>query len=188
MKNRAQYPNFPLAECAKGALPYVEAGCHFYQKFTCIKCGSRQTVANWDQFYTLGHCEECDHITDIETTGCNYMLIGQPEVIVRVRAETALIPHIIRALNFANGLPCPIAGEWVLSFDFESDNGRGNGLFTNNPRQALTFDSKYEAHKFWNTQSVTRPLRDDGQPNRPLTSTTCVIEQRETAIKDWKGR
>jgi hypothetical protein len=117
------------------------------------------------------------------------MLVGQPEVIARVRRETAPIDHIIRAVSFANGAPCPIAGEWIQSFDFEYDNSRGDGLFTDNPSKALVFASQYEAHKFWNTQSVTRPLRDDGQPNKPLTSTTCVIEPREEAIKKWrKGR
>lgn len=47
----------------------------------------------------------------------------------------------IKAEGFANGVPCPIAGQYVKSFDFEADDGRGYGEFTLDPAKALTFES-----------------------------------------------
>ena len=44
-----------------------------YQKFTCEKCGSRQTMEEPNTFYLEGACEECKHVTDIRKKGCGYM-------------------------------------------------------------------------------------------------------------------
>lgn len=82
---------------------------------------------------------------------------------------------IIKALGFANGVACPIAGQYLKSFDFEAHDGRGFGVFTANPAEAMTFESAGAAGDFWRTQSKTVPLRPDGKPNRPLTSTTVEI-------------
>jgi hypothetical protein len=49
--------------------PHVQT----YQKFTCEKCGSRQTMETPNTFYLLGECEECKHVTDIKKKGCGYM-------------------------------------------------------------------------------------------------------------------
>ena len=65
----------PLMDCVKTAAPLVESGATIHQKFTCLACGARQTIAEANQFFTRGKCEECNHITDITKTGCNYMVI-----------------------------------------------------------------------------------------------------------------
>lgn len=48
---------------------------HWHQKFTCEKCGSRQTMEDMDKLYAFGKCEECGHTTDLRVAGCNYLLI-----------------------------------------------------------------------------------------------------------------
>lgn len=37
--------------------------------------------------------------------------------------------------------------------------------------------SQAAAMECWKTQSTVQPLRDDGQPNRPLTAYNVVIEK-----------
>jgi hypothetical protein len=65
----------PLMECAKTASILIDEGATIHQKFTCSACGSRQTIAEANRFFTRGKCEECSHITDIARQGCNYMVI-----------------------------------------------------------------------------------------------------------------
>lgn len=85
--------------------------------------------------------------------------------------------YALLVVGFANGAPCPIAGQFVQTFDFAAENGRGYGTFTANASEAMKFADQGEALEFWKTQSKTAPLRPDGQPNRPLTSTTVQIIQ-----------
>lgn len=83
--------------------------------------------------------------------------------------------YVIRVEGFAGGEPCPIAGQFVKSFDHEAGDGRGSGVFTADPRRALRFGSRATALLFWRRQSRKRPLREDGQPNRPLTASSVTI-------------
>lgn len=83
----------------------------------------------------------------------------------------------ILAVGFANGTPCPHANQWVKQFDHNAYNGQGQGVFTPDPERALRFDSAAAAMMFWGRQSTVRPLRPDGEPNKPLTALTVVIEQ-----------
>jgi hypothetical protein len=74
----------PLYECAKDASVLIESGAIVHQKFTCSRCKARQTIAEANRFFTRGQCEECHHITDLELTGCNYLVIWDK---FRVRDE-----------------------------------------------------------------------------------------------------
>lgn len=68
-------PNdYPLQECALEAKKIIAKGGSVYQKFTCDKCGSRQTMATPNVFFTSGKCEECSHVTDLTLKGCNYLV------------------------------------------------------------------------------------------------------------------
>src|SRR5262245_39317988 len=67
--------NHPFDEVAKLAHMRIMEGHTIYQKFTCEKCGTRQTIDVPNTCYVYGSCEECRHITDIRKTGCNYMLV-----------------------------------------------------------------------------------------------------------------
>lgn len=68
-------PDYPFDEVAKTAKEAALLGAEVHQKFTCAKCGVRQTIAEPNKFYTKGKCEECGHITDIKAQGCNYLII-----------------------------------------------------------------------------------------------------------------
>jgi hypothetical protein len=74
-KERTRMADYPVRECMKSALPLIKSGATIHQKFTCAACGSRQTVAEANQFFASGKCEECGHITNIERQGCNYLVI-----------------------------------------------------------------------------------------------------------------
>jgi hypothetical protein len=171
----------------KSVKPYLDNGCHFHQKFTCAGCGSRQTIEEQDKFFAEGKCEECGHVTDLKRRGCNFAIIGPTGIITSIMAANAPIDHVVRVIGFANGAPCPIAGMWMKMFDFNANDGRGDGDFTDDPTQAQRFGSLQKAMDFRNTASTVRPLRSDGLPNRPLTACTMVYEPLRDAIKA-KGR
>ena len=67
-------------------------------------------------------------------------------------------------------------GLWVRSVDIEAHDGRGDVTFTSYPECALRFDDTTAAIACWRAQSETRPLRDDGKPNRPLCAFTVEIK------------
>jgi len=82
---------------------------------------------------------------------------------------------VIRIIAFVNGTPCPIAGEYVKSFDFEAYDGQGYMRSTARIDRAMKFDDAAAAMAFWKRQSKTNPRRPDGRPNRPMTCTTIEI-------------
>lgn len=69
-----------------------------------------------------------------------------------------------------------VDGEYVKVYDPEAHDGRGYIEFTLDLKEAITFASRREAMDFWRTVSVTRPIRPDGKPNRPLTAFSVMIE------------
>jgi hypothetical protein len=78
---------------------------------------------------------------------------------------------VIRFAGTALGQPTNADGQYLESFDFEYDNGRGIGKFTRNVKHALHFKDAGEALTFWRTTPKCHPIRmTDGQPNRPLTA------------------
>lgn len=86
---------------------------------------------------------------------------------------------VIRAVGFANGVPCPHAGQFLKSFDFEAEDGIGYGEFTTAIEQAKKFESAADAMIFWRTVVRCKPWREDGKPNRPLTALTVEIRDEE---------
>lgn len=62
------------------------------QKFTCAKCGTRQTMIDANRFYTHGMCEECEHVTDISVSGCNYMIHASNPQALRVQYGNEYTP------------------------------------------------------------------------------------------------
>lgn len=55
----------------------IRSGAAVYFKFTCAKCGARQTFEDQNKFYKSGRCEECSHITDLfhRDAQVNYLLV-----------------------------------------------------------------------------------------------------------------
>jgi len=66
-------------------------------------------------------------------------------------------------------------GRFLRSFDPDAHGGRGSVLTTLAPERAIVFEDAGAALAFWKTQSAAVPLRDDGQPNRPLTAYTVEL-------------
>lgn len=68
--------DYPFAEVALDAQEKMRAGHTVHQKFTCRFCGARQTMAEPNQFFAKGKCEECGAETDLIVMGCNYVLVA----------------------------------------------------------------------------------------------------------------
>jgi hypothetical protein len=64
---------------------------------------------------------------------------------------------------------------YLKAFNIEAHDGRGEADWTEDPTEAMQFDSSAEAMRVWNTQSEVRPLRQDGKPNKPLTAFTVEL-------------
>jgi hypothetical protein len=71
--------------------------------------------------------------------------------------------------------PPEVENEYLVAFDFDAMGGVGYGIFTDELRLAMRFKTLREAMEFWRTQSTVKPLRPDGQPNRPLTASTISV-------------
>jgi hypothetical protein len=84
---------------------------------------------------------------------------------------------VIRLLAMADGSPCPVAGEFVETFDPDAAEGRGHLTVTDTLLHAKLFPTAAEAWQFWRQTSRAHPVRlTDGKPNRPMTAFTVSIE------------
>jgi hypothetical protein len=66
---------------------------------------------------------------------------------------------------------------WLQAYDPEFADGIGKAVETTDPAKARTFPSFEAVMETWKTRSKTRPTRDDGRPNRPLTAYTIQPEK-----------
>jgi len=82
---------------------------------------------------------------------------------------------VIRIMGLADGRPCPVAGEFIASMDFEAHGGRGDLVTTPHFDRAMKFKDLGEAFSFWRASPANKPTREDGQPNRPLTAYTVTF-------------
>lgn len=87
--------------------------------------------------------------------------------------------YVIYAVN-VSATSQPIR-RWIREFEPEAMGGLGNVEFTDDPGQAMHFPSMANALIYVMTQSQTRPLRDDGLPNRPLRSFSILIQSTQEA-------
>src|SRR4030095_2352284 len=72
-------------------------------------------------------------------------------------------------------------GAWLVEADVEALDGLGRVSLSENVECAKRFSSFVEALAFWKQQSLVRPLRDDGLPNRPLTAFSVSPVRLSTA-------
>jgi hypothetical protein len=61
-------------------------------------------------------------------------------------------------------------GPYLEWSDPDARNGFGDDRWTGQLRRAKRFSSFGAALECWKAQSRKRPLRDDGEPNRPMTA------------------
>ncbi|HEX3341861.1 MAG TPA: hypothetical protein VHT68_22110 [Pseudolabrys sp.] len=69
---------YPFRDCVEMADKLLKnsKNVETYQQFQCVGCGSKQTMEYPFTFYTIGHCEECDRLTDIQRDGCNFAVVA----------------------------------------------------------------------------------------------------------------
>lgn len=80
-------------------------------------------------------------------------------------------PVVMILRGRANGQETEFDGQFLKAFDFEAGDGEGMIDMTPDVDQARHFADLGEALEFRNRQPECKPLRYDGLPNRPLTST-----------------
>ena len=64
---------------------------------------------------------------------------------------------------------------WLAEYDPDFDDGRGYIRGTEDPDEAMRFNSAMEALELWRAVSTVRPLRPDGKPNRPLSAFSVEV-------------
>ena len=77
-----------------------------------------------------------------------------------------------RADGSTNGLS---VGWYLASYDADGNDGWGEAIWTDNPAESVAFPTATAAHACWTEQSRLRPVRPDGQPNRPLTAFSVLL-------------
>jgi len=68
--------NISLRAAEAQLLKIMRPGLHFYQKWTCAKCGERVTGNTPDLLFEQGLHEDCGYITDLRETGCGYSVMA----------------------------------------------------------------------------------------------------------------
>jgi hypothetical protein len=86
-------------------------------------------------------------------------------------AELVIICRGVTAVMARQGRETP-EGQYLANFDPEANDGRGMAWWSLDPGKAMRFPDAAAAHACWTVVPVTRPLREGGQPNRPLTAFT----------------
>jgi len=71
--------DYPFDTIVESCCQHLVKGRTFHQKFTCAKCGSRQTMEEANKLFTSGKCEECGYVTNIRERGCSYLLTGSDQ-------------------------------------------------------------------------------------------------------------
>jgi hypothetical protein len=64
---------------------------------------------------------------------------------------------------------------FLQAYDPEYAGGRGLAEWTDDIETAMRFSTAGEAWMLWRSVSMTRPVRADGEPNRPLTAFTIEV-------------
>lgn len=89
------------------------------------------------------------------------------------------MPVIMRIFDIAGiqTMPGDPRGMYVVDCDVDAYDGRGYVTTTDDPAEARQFADAAEAIVFYQRQSTVRPIREDGQPNRPLMVYTIEVDQ-----------
>ena len=92
-------------------------------------------------------------------------------ILIRCVAFNGLAQH-----HPSQGTP---AGQYLRTYDPEYADGRGYAVWTDDPEEALRFETSGEAWMLWRKVPFKRPRRDDGAVNRPLTAFTVELVDEE---------
>ena len=92
------------------------------------------------------------------------------------------LPRMIAMLVLGDAAGVTEERGWLVAFDIEARNGRGDFLFSNDPLEAYTWPTMDAALADYVRQSSMVPLRDDGMPNRPLRGFTVQFVELDATI------
>jgi hypothetical protein len=81
----------------------------------------------------------------------------------------------ILCVGWASSRTSPAPAGYLADYDPDGNDGLGSAAWTTDPAAALTFDSGGAAIALWRAQSRLRPVRSDGEPNRPLTELSIEL-------------
>jgi hypothetical protein len=92
--------------------------------------------------------------------------------------------QVIKIIGLVNGGATAFDGQYLQEFDasrdgVEPDSGREmmcHLVTTPDISEAKVFADVIEVHRLWVTVDEREPVRPDGQPNRPLTAFTVMVE------------
>ena len=73
-------------------------------------------------------------------------------------------------------IPVEFDGQYLKEFDHEAFDGQGDAYFTKDIKEAKKFPTFMDAMQFRIRVPECKPVREDGQPNRPMTATNWVFE------------
>lgn len=95
------------------------------------------------------------------------------------------VDHVgkVRSLAWDNHQP-DHRGDFLQGYDPEFMNGAGLATWTPDPTHALAFPTMTSAKNLIMTSPRSKPTREDGKPNRPLTAYTLEIISIEKAIQE----
>jgi hypothetical protein len=70
----------PFEQAVEGAIEWIAQGATVHQRFACEACGNDTLgIEKPNVFYTSGSCDLCGHVTDLQKTGCNYLVMAKLE-------------------------------------------------------------------------------------------------------------
>lgn len=99
---------------------------------------------------------------------------GAPGFVGPLDEPTSRGPYVIRILG-SNQHGAPSVPTFLESFDIEAHDGRGTADATGDVEKAYQFATAGAALEAWRAVPESRPTRDDGRPNRPLSAFTIEV-------------
>jgi hypothetical protein len=88
-------PDLPFDEIVAMCGPIIADGNFVQQKWTCGGCGRRIGANNVNVVTEHGHCQHCNHVTNLKEAGCGFRLIvpGHPISAAEAERLLGLTPH-----------------------------------------------------------------------------------------------
>ena len=75
--------------------------------------------------------------------------------------------------------PRNYGGMYLARYEPEAYDGHGLAEWTEDPRKAIRFATAADAFSAWRATPITRPVRDDGAPNRPLSAYSIAVLEHQ---------
>lgn len=86
---------------------------------------------------------------------------------------------VMKLCGTAAGGRTPYDGQYLRDFDFNAADGQGLASMTPHLDLAKRFPDLRSAMEYRLLSPASKPLRSDGQPNRPLTATNWEFQNAD---------